>query len=76
MKILNNNNVNDEKNQYNFGLVLAILFSIIELFAGFLYPTQSKERLTFIEGWKKGIIMQLVIAIIIILICCIIASIK
>ena len=76
MKILNNDNVNDEKNQYNFGLVLAILFSIIGLFAGFLYPTQSKERLTFIEGWKKGTIMQLVIATIIILIYCIIASIK
>ena len=65
----NYNKIKDEKNQFNFGVALAILFSIVGLFAGFLYPTQSKERLTFIDGWKKGIIIQIVIGIIIGIIC-------
>lgn len=58
----------DKSNQIVFGFFLALLFSIVGLFAGMLYPAQSVERLTFIEGWKKGAIFNFIITLIIIII--------
>lgn len=46
------------------GGLVGFFFSIIGLFAGFLYPTQSKERNAFIRGWVIGfLILFLVIGI-------------
>ena len=51
-------NQKQNKNQFFFGIFLGLLFSIIGLFAGHLYPPESQDRLTLIEGWKYGIFIQ------------------
>lgn len=59
------NNQKDSENQFTFGFVLALFFSIIGLFAGLLFPEESKKRLTFINGWKNGMIWGIILVAII-----------
>ena len=62
-----------EKEDYDYlsstgrclGFICGIFFSIIGLFAGFLYPTMSMQREDFICGWIKGFRISFIIAVII-----------
>lgn len=59
---------NKKEDQNIFGFFMAILFSLAGLFTAFLYPAESKERLTLIEGWKGGYIFRVIIVAVIALI--------
>jgi hypothetical protein len=60
----NTNNQKNSENQFTFGFVLALCFSIVGIFVGFLFPEESKKRLTFIDGWKSGMKTAIICGII------------
>lgn len=64
-----------EKEKKGFGLLVGLFFSIIGLFAAFLYPSQSEERLTFIEGWKLSLYIHIGLAVIAVIIYLIVTTI-
>lgn len=47
----------------SLGKMLGFFFSIIGLFAGFLYPEGSEEREDFIDGWFSGFMSMLLLVI-------------
>ena len=53
------------KQSSSLGFFVGFFFSIVGLFAGFLYPTDSEQREKFIDGWKDGAKLSLVICLII-----------
>lgn len=48
----------------SLGKLLGFFFTILGLFAGFLYPQDSEERKNFIDGWKAGFEILLYVAVI------------
>lgn len=47
----------------SLGKLVGFFFGIVGLFAAFLYPQSSEERNKFIEGWRQGFIISLIVTI-------------
>lgn len=56
-------NNNELRKCESLGKLIGFFFNIVGLFAGFLYPQSSEERNRFIEGWRKGFIIFIVVTI-------------
>lgn len=63
--ILNNNGITESGSKTTLGLLLAFFLGLLGLIIGVcLYPSGSYERETFMQGWKKGFAISIIIGVI------------
>lgn len=61
--------MNQDKNKKVVGVLLSIFLGLIGLIIGLcLYPYNSEERKTFLNGWLLGLVISLLIGVVFVII--------